>query len=474
MPWDTTEAKNTKFQKNISRYYFGRTCKMKKTIRSLAILIAAVLCFTLLASCGTSGNENNSPAPSQDPGSSSAPSQNPQVVGDDKTEILVGYVAPFTGPLGFFTEQFEWSSKQCLDAINAEGGIFIEAYGKKLPIRLITADTQSDPNIAAEVATNLVLNNDLDLLIGAWTPTTSIPVSAVAERYKVPALMENSPAEAWLSGGPYEWASAMMFYNQTVLEAFADSLKNLEAIEPTNKRVGFVFDSDTDGLMWAESYAEIMPPAGYTVVDPGRFPVSTTDYTSIINQLKTGDCDVVIANMLTPNFITFWQQCYQLGYIPKVMLIGRGMEFMSAVVALGETEGDGIISETLWDKMLPYRSHLLNMSATELWNKYESETNTSASYCLGNDVTIFEIVNDTLSRCKDLEPETVREALRATNLDTVGGHMSFDENHVSPLPAFMIQWTVGERFPYEPIVISASNPDVPLADPYIIKNHTMG
>jgi len=445
---------------------------MKRKTKPFAIIIAAILCLSLIAGC------NNQPAqPSAS--ASQAPSDSPSAsqsasAPDDRTEILVGYVAPFTGPLGFFTEQFEWSSKQCLDAINADGGIFIEAYGKKLPVRLITADTESDPNRASEVATNLVLNNDLALLIGAWTPDTSIPVSAVAERYQMPALMENSPAEAWFTGGPYEWAVAMMFYNGIIVDAFTEALINFETAHPTNKKVGFVFDSGTDGLMFAESYGIGLPAAGFTVFDPGRFPETTNDYTSIINQLKSEDCDTVIANMLTPAFVTFWGQCQQLGYIPKVMQIGRGMEFMSAVVALGETEGHGIMSETLWDRALPYKSSLLNLTSAELCDKYEAEAGKPYSYCLGNDVTIFEIVNDTLGRCKDLERDTVRAALLATNLDTVGGHIAFDENRVSPLPGFIIQWVIGEKWPYEPVVVASTVPGVPIEAPIVITNYTTG
>ena len=445
---------------------------MKKTTRFFAIALAAIFCLAFIAGCNNQTAQPSAPE-SQAPAASPADNQSSSA-SDEKTEILIGYVAPFTGPLGFFTEQFDWSSTQCLNAINADGGIYIEAYGKKLPVRVITADTESDPNRASEVATNLVLNNDLDFLIGAWTPDTSLPVSAVAERYQIPALMCNSPAEAWFTGGPYEWATAMMFYNRIIVNAFIEALKNFEAVVPTNKKVGFVFDSDTDGLMFAESYAELMPAAGFTVYDPGRFPASTNDYTSIINQLKAEDCDVVIANMLTPDFTTFWGQCQQLGYVPKAILIGRGEEFMSAVVALGETEGHGIMSETLWDRALPFKSPLLNLTSTELCDKYEAEAGKPYSYCLGNDVTIFEITFDALSRSADLEHETVRAALLATNMDTVGGHMAFDENRVSPLPGFIIQWVIGEKWTYEPVVVASTEPGITLGIPVVIPNYTTG
>ena len=129
----------------------------------------------------------------------------------EKDAILIGYVAPFTGPLAQFTQSIKLMAAQALPVINKDGGIYIEEYHKKLPVKIIWADSESNPTKASEVASKLVLTDKVDMLVGAWTPATINPVSAVAERYKIPALMENGPIESWLTGGPYHWAFGDLF-----------------------------------------------------------------------------------------------------------------------------------------------------------------------------------------------------------------------------------------------------------------------
>ena len=95
---------------------------------------------------------------------------------------------------------------ESLPVINKDGGIYIEEYHKKLPVKIIWADSESNPTKASEVASKLVLTDKVDMLVGSFTPDTANPVSAVAERYKIPAVVVSAPIESWLTGGPYHWA----------------------------------------------------------------------------------------------------------------------------------------------------------------------------------------------------------------------------------------------------------------------------
>ena len=129
---------------------------MKKTLRTILVLVlTVVLGAAMLAACGESGGEKTAGSG----GSAAAP------VSGDKSEIVIGWVAPFTGPYAVFTQAFDWTSKMCLDKINEDGGIYIEAYDKKLPVRIVTMDTESDSTKAAEAATKMVTDGGIDLLV---------------------------------------------------------------------------------------------------------------------------------------------------------------------------------------------------------------------------------------------------------------------------------------------------------------------
>lgn len=391
----------------------------------------------------------------------------------EKTEIVIGYVAPFTGPLSVFTVAFDWVTEKSLAQLNADGGIYIEAYDKKLPVRVVKADSESNATKASEVASKLVLDQKVDILAASWTPDTSTPVAAVAERNKIPCLISNSPADSWLTGGPYEWSYGIMFYVENMMSSYIDALDKLDS----NKKVGFLFDSEVDGVTFSAMLKEMLPEAGYEIVDPGRFPVSTTDYSNIISQLKDADCDIVVGNQILPNFTTAWQQFKQLGYVPKAMIIGKAIAYGSDIEALGGDLGLGLMTENHWDRTLPFSSSLLKMSASEIADAWETEKETQyPATSLGWDIALFEVLGEALTSVKDLEPASIRDAIAAVNYEGIYGKLSFDENNIMSVPLTTGQWVKGEKWPFDANIISAgkfSDVITDTKDPIAIPGHTV-
>ncbi len=377
----------------------------------------------------------------------------------DKDAILIGWVAPFTGPLAQFTQSIKWMEAQALPAINKDGGIYIEEYHKKLPVKIIWADSESDPTKASEVASKLVLTDKVDILVASWTPATTNPVSAVDERYKIPALMENSPIESWLTGGPYHWAFGDLFYLHRLVDSELDALDTVK----TNKKVGFIFDNQVDGILLSKMVGDKLAARGYTVVDPGRFPAGTKDYTSLISQFRQANVDIVIANMITPDFALAWRQFHQQGFVPKIFAIGKGLHFQADVQALGGGLGNGLISEDMWDPHFTYKSSLTGQTAGQLSAAWE-KTGKFADCTLGYDMSTFEVLADVLRRAKSVDREKVRVAFTQTNLNTVFGLIKYDNQNLVDTPVVIAQWVMTKNGKFDKRVIANGGfPGVPLA-----------
>jgi branched-chain amino acid transport system substrate-binding protein len=202
--------------------------------------------------------------------------------GADGKTIKIGYVAPFTGVNSDCVTSTRWGNALYLEQINEVNG-GIEVDGQKCKVEIIYRDSQSDVAVAGEVATQLVLDEKVDLLVGAWTPNTTVPVAAVAERYQVPCICPNSPAQAWKAGldegTDYKWSVGIMFD----FAAFIGEVVNLWDTLDFNKKIGLMLDNGTDGATAAMLVGKIAQETGYTLIDPGRYPVDTNDYSSMIN-----------------------------------------------------------------------------------------------------------------------------------------------------------------------------------------------
>ena len=76
-------------------------------------------------------------------------------------KIKLGYVSPQTGPLAPFAEADNFVIGGIREAVKA--GIKIGSGTQ--PVEIIVKDSQSNPNRAAEVASDLILKDQVDLML---------------------------------------------------------------------------------------------------------------------------------------------------------------------------------------------------------------------------------------------------------------------------------------------------------------------
>ena len=347
-------------------------------------------------------------------------------------EIKIGWVTMTTGVFAGLSEPDEFLLKLAKDTI---GDGMVCADGKKHPISWIVKDSQSDSNRAAEVAGQLITSDKPDIVFAGMTPVVNIPVGQQCEANGVPCITYGCPMEPWfigMGGNPAEptkgfnWAYNV-FFSVADLNKVYVSLLNLL---PTNKKVACMWPNDPDGAATADEKTG-MPPAlrgaGYTVVFPGLFNQGSEDYSSVINQFKAEGCECLVGTWTPPDFANFWKQCVQQGFNPKATAIARAILTRPDMDAVGDI-GNGLCLEVWWEKTWPYKSSLTGLTCqgiVDAWADSESGPYTPALGLTGGGG--FDVVTDVVKRTKDLDdPASYVEAIKATDLDTILGHIKFD------------------------------------------------
>ncbi|MCJ7687136.1 MAG: ABC transporter substrate-binding protein [Desulfobacteraceae bacterium] len=370
-----------------------------------------------------------------------------------RDHILIGRPVPKTGPIAAFAESTPWLDNRALDEINRDGGIYIKEYGKKVPLKVKIMDTGSNPTKAAEIGSSLIVKDKIDMMYVSSTPATVNPVAGVCERYKVPSVSTMMPVEMFLHGGPYHWAFDASCSVPDMVASYLDSWKQVK----TNKTVGLLAANDADGMSWAKGAQNVLKPAGYKVVDLGRFPGGTMDFSTFITGWKKEKVEILFANLAPPDFIRAWRQCHRQGFIPKICAIGRAVLFPSVVEALGGDIGLGTSTEVLWHPAFPFKSSLTGYSAQKLADAYEEASSRQWTQPIGGFYLGWEIVADVFRRAQTIDKETLRRAIADTNLDTIGGHIKFNDKNVAVTPVGLIQWVKGEKFPFDSKIVSKGN-----------------
>lgn len=380
--------------------------------------------------------------------------------------LRVGHVSPRTGPLAGFAEADDFVLSAIEDAFSAG----LENNGKSWAVEIISKDSQSNPNRAAEVAADLILGDEVDIIVAASTPDTVNPVSDQAEVNEVPCITTDCPWQPYFfgrNGVPGEgFQSTYHFFwgLEDVIGAFLDMWDGTGV----TKTVAGLFPNDADGNAWGDAELGLPKPlaaAGYDLIDPGRYQPLSDDFSNQIAEYKAAGCEIVTGNMIAPDFATFWAQAAQQGFNPKIVTIGKALLFPSVIESLGD-RGDGLSSEVWWSPNHPFSSSLTGMSSKELANGYSAASGRPWTQPIGFKHALFEVVADVIRRADDLEdPAAIVSAIASTDLDTITGNVNWANgpiNNVTKTPLVAGQWQKeGDAFDLK-IVANTAAPNIPL------------
>jgi branched-chain amino acid transport system substrate-binding protein len=241
--------------------------------------------------------------------------------------------------------------------------------------------------------------------------------------------------------------------------------------QETNKVVGAMWPNDGDGLAWSSpevGFPPALEAAGYTIVDPGRYENLKDDFSAEIALFKENNVEIVTGVMLPPDLGTFLTQASQQGFTPKFFTVGKAALFPSVVESISGELGDGLTTEIWWTPTHPFASSLTGATAQELGDAFSAATGKQWTQPIGFIHALFEVAIDVLQRTEDIDsPESIVAATKATDLDTVVGHVSWEGGptpNVAKSPLVGGQWVKGEAFPFElHVTVNGNAPEIPAA-----------
>lgn len=373
--------------------------------------------------------------------------------------IKIGVVSPSSGPMALFGEADGWT----IDWVKKFVANGIETSSGKYNVDIIVKDGQSDPNRAAEVAGDLILNEGVHIVLPTATTDMVSATMDQAELNQCPCISSGAPWQAVIfpRGGdkkPFDWTYHFFWGLDEALRTFVGLWNTVE----TNKKVGMLFPQNADGETWGNDGYGLPAPtkkAGYEVTVPGYFQPLTNDFTSQITAFKSGNCDIVGGITNPPDIKTFVNQCAQQGYKPKVVTVAAALLFPGGLEALGDL-GDGMSSEVWWTPAFPFKSTLTGDASRQVADKWEAETNRQWTQPVGYQHANWEVMIDILKRSKNPMDRTAnRDAMAATKMTTLIGPVDFatgPHKNVSTTPIFGGQWVKGQKWKYDLKIVDNS------------------
>jgi branched-chain amino acid transport system substrate-binding protein len=396
-------------------------------------------------------------------------------------EIKIGFVTPLTGGLASFGVPDKYCVERALEAI---GDGVVLGNGKKHPITIITRDSQSDSNRAAQVAGDLINNDKIDILVAASTPDTVAPVADQGESNGVPTITNDCPWQSYIgtrSSGDltavYKWTYHTFWGLEDVQANFIDMWNQVS----NNKKVAAMFPNDADGNAWLPGWEPVWEPAGLTPVIPSQFQNGTEDFTAQLTEFKKAGCEIGVGVFIPPDFTNFWKQASQQGWKPKLATYAKALLFPQSIEALGVI-GAGLTTEVWWTPKHPFKSSLTGETTQQFADEFTKRTKLQWTQPLLHFI-IFEMAVDALKRATDVDDkEAILAAVKTTKLDTIGGPIDFTApvepvgppwktgprhivENVYKTPLVGGQWRKGTTYPFELTIVSnAAASIIPVQD----------
>ena len=103
--------------------------------------------------------------------------------------IKIGYVSPKSGPLAAFAEADDFVLGEFRKSVKDGLKLGSQVY----QVEIVTKDSQSNPNRAAEVTKELITRDNVGLVLVGATPETNNPVSTQCELEQIPCISSVAP-----------------------------------------------------------------------------------------------------------------------------------------------------------------------------------------------------------------------------------------------------------------------------------------
>ncbi len=207
-----------------------------------------------------------------------------------------------------------------VDAVNKDGGLFVKAYDKKIPVKIIAYDDQSSTSTATTLYNQLITQDKVDVLVADFgSVLTSVAVPLAAEHHML--LIDPTGSGANFFTKPTNYLADVSIPSSQVWPV--PLAKYL--LQQKIKRIAIVYDANDFDASQATTMKDELAKGGVTPVYDHGVPTSESNYTVLLHTIAASNPDAVLEFGYPPNDIAFLKALSQSGlHFPMTFTIFPG------------------------------------------------------------------------------------------------------------------------------------------------------
>jgi len=334
-----------------------------------------------------------------------------------KDKIVVGMSRPLSGPMAKIGDSaFRPVYETFVAEVNAQGGIFVKEYNKKLPIELKVYDDKSDTGTMTRLTEKLILEDKVDFLWPACGTHNIFAQAPIANKYNYILMTAEGGATSikpMIQSLPYLFIS-LSFSDWYQIPVLADLLAEKGA-----KSAYIITMADLFGIEYSGISNIELPKKGVNVVRVKSIPPDIKDLSSILKDAQKSKADALLVLGYPDVVILATKQSMEIGYNPKAFLGGPGVNFGFYHTIFGPAT-EGVMGFTMANRKT-------SPAMKELFDKLYKNKPEAANDWWGHPLywAGYEFWKQAVEKAGTLDQKKIRDIMATETFDTVLGPTNF-------------------------------------------------
>lgn len=322
--------------------------------------------------------------------------------------IKIGTLYASSGAFAFPSQGQYQGLKFWAKEVNESGGVYVKAFDKKIPVKIVAYDDQSSTSTATTLYNQLITQDKVDLLTSDFgSVLTSVAIPLAAEHHML--LLDQTGSGANFFGHTTKYLADISIPSSTVWPIRLGLFLRHENI----KRVAIVYGANDFDASQANTLKAVLYGGGIKSVYFNSVPTSESNYSVILHSIASTHPDAVIEFGYPNNDIAFFRALSSSGLNFKMVFTIFPGQLLKLLTKNVGSKAMAYTYTYPTPPLVAYKKVNLGMNTSDFVGKFKSVENKDPNFLSVVGYNTGEIIEKMLATSSKFEQTSFDDALLA-------------------------------------------------------------
>ncbi len=339
--------------------------------------------------------------------------------------IVLGSAISLTGKYSTNGVHAQNGYELAVKRINEMGGV--KVGGKSYKLKVVYYDDESTPARGAQLAERLIKQDGVKYMLGPYSSGMTKAIAPVSEKYRIPMVEAEGASRSLFTQG-YKYLFAVLSTSEQYLASsigLAAEIAEKNGKKPSEVKVALAFENDPFSQDVRAGVLDDAKKYNMKIVIDDKLPRDLSDMSTTLTKVRAVKPDLLVVSGHSKGAATAARQLKDM-QIDVPMVAITHCEAADIIGKYGAESTEGILCPTQWAETLSYEDNYFGTAAEfdALFKKTYPTYNT-VPYQAAQASAAVLVWKDAFERANTFDPDKVRDAIAATDMQTFYGGIKF-------------------------------------------------